>query len=81
MKRQLEGICNIRLCTKTKSELLLTTGIIYFCRENSQPMSTDSHSHHHDAHPEAEENEIAGPVVVALICLALVVTVIYLLSI
>jgi hypothetical protein len=51
---------------------------LYFWTKEIECMSTDSH--HHDAHPEAEENEIAGPVVLALLCLALAVTVIYLLT-
>ena len=38
------------------------------------------HDHDHHDHAEAEQNEIGGPVVFALMLLAVVVTVIYFLS-
>ncbi|MDZ4824434.1 MAG: hypothetical protein SH856_13325 [Flavobacteriales bacterium] len=41
-------------------------------------MSHDQHEPH--THPEAEENEIGAPVLFAIICAALAVTVIYFLA-
>lgn len=40
--------------------------------------SHDDHGHH--GHQEAEQNEIAGPVVFALMCLAAAVVIIYFLA-
>lgn len=38
-----------------------------------------SHSHedHGHGHPEAEQNEIAGPVLFALVCVTLAIVIIY----
>lgn len=40
--------------------------------------SHDNHGHH--GHSEAEQNEIGGPVMFALICLALAIVIIYFLA-
>ncbi len=41
-------------------------------------MSHDHHTNHdHHGHAEAEQNEIAGPVVFAIFCFAAALTIIY----
>lgn len=36
-----------------------------------------SHEEHHHGHKEAEQNEIAGPVLFAVVCVSLAVLIIY----
>jgi hypothetical protein len=52
--------------------------VSYFCR--SKRSTIMGHDHDHHDHSEAEQNEIGGPVVLALFLFVIVITTIYFLS-
>lgn len=53
-----------------------TGALYYFCAAPDAP----NMSHDHHDHSEAEQNEIGGPVVLAVFLFAIVITVLYFLS-
>jgi hypothetical protein len=64
---------------KNKSRPFVRDGLPLFLPQNIETMG-HSHDDHHGNHLEPEQNEIGGPVVFALFCLACAVLLIYFLA-
>ena len=73
---KIEFGCTFKLLAPTLSGE--ARSLPYFCA--SETHDTMGHDHDHHDHAEAEQNEIGGPVVFALLLFAIVITSIYFLS-